>query len=164
MNKKTRFFLQWVWVLPLLIWFIFTISMANDNVTDKGQVILTIPHTPTTSIIFGDNVGKISWKEGTMIFEGDADESAKMFFEGFLKPLIDEYIVSEMEKEELIELILEEPEHIMYQFYTDFDEFQPVWFLKVVNTDMSKCFIDGRLRINLNGEIYWIQLIPDKRI
>ena len=77
---------------------------------------------------------------------------------------IDEYIVSEMEKEELIELILEEPEHIMYQFYTDFDEFQPVWFLKVVNTDMSKCFIDGRLRINLNGEIYWIQLIPDKRI
>lgn len=112
-------------------------------------------------ITFGDNVGRIFWDKGIMIFEGNVEKSAEIFFEGYLKPLIDEYIVSEMEKEEVIELILEEPEEIMYQFYTDFDEFQPIWFLEVVKTDMSKCFIDGRLRLNLNGKIYWIRLEED---
>lgn len=36
-------------------------------------------------------VGKLSWVDGVFRFEGNAEESAKVFFE-YLKRLIDEYI------------------------------------------------------------------------
>ena len=107
------------------------------------------------SITFGNDIGRLSWEDDIMRFEGDADKSAIIFFEYFLRPYIDEYIESGMEKEELT---IEEPEQIMYLFTTSFDNYKPQWFLKVVDTDMSRCFINGRLRLNLNGEIYWIRL------
>lgn len=53
-----------------------------------------------TSIIFGNDIGKLSWEDGKMKFEGNADESARIFFEEFLRPYIDSYIKSELEKEE----------------------------------------------------------------
>jgi hypothetical protein len=37
-------------------------------------------------------------------------------------------------------------------------EFRPSLFLEVVNTELDECFIDNRLRVSLNGEIYWIRL------
>ncbi len=127
-----------------------------------------VDYISATSVTFGDNVGKISWEEGTMTFEGNADESARMFFEGFLKPLVDEYIESELEEGRVSLGFGElEPEHILFQYTTTGQlakTFKPQWFLKVVGTDLDKCFIDGRLRLNLNGEIYWIRLEKDSEI
>ncbi len=37
-------------------------------------------------------VGALSWKGGTFTFEGDMDASATVFFERFLKPLIETWI------------------------------------------------------------------------
>jgi len=56
---------------------------------------------------------------------------------------------------------IEAPEEILYQFTTTGEwkeSFKPQLFLKVTDTDLSRCFIDGRLRVDLNGEIYWIRL------
>ena len=56
----------------------------------------------------------------------------------------------------------EEPLQIIMEFATADGEwqkeFRPQLFLKITNTDLSRCFIDGRLRLDLNGEIYWIKL------
>lgn len=44
---------------------------------------------PMAQILFNDSngnqVGKISWKGGVLKFEGNVDESAKIFFERVLK-------------------------------------------------------------------------------
>ena len=37
--------------------------------------------TFTSHISFGDNVGSLSWEDGVLHFEGDADASAKLFIE-----------------------------------------------------------------------------------
>lgn len=126
--------------------------------SEEGNTVITCAIAGMT---FGNNIGRILWKKGVMTFEGNADESARIFFEEFLKPYIDDYIKSELEEE--IELTIEVPEAIMYVFDTSFDyeTYQPVWFLKVISTDMSKCLIDNRLRINLNGKIYWVRLEVD---
>ena len=60
--------------------------------------------------------------------------------------------------------IIEEPEQIMILFTTSFDyvQYKPTLFLKVMNADLSRVFIDGRLRVDLNGEIYWIRLEKDR--
>jgi len=279
---------------------------GNDELTWEGDIV---NYEPATAIIFGDNVGKISWDNGVMVFEGDAEESAEIFFE-FLKPMIDGYIEEELSKisseskdivnniliwdaeegkwcwktidkwkyigeepeylyldntiedlpqnalkiiwsyyegdvgygtmdiriselkaneiddtklriEEIIgdeyiesivvnpylidigiliheeraieklkeikkklmeigfeygskyesakseeedELMTEEPEMIIFEF-TSGDEFAktffPQTFLRINNTDLSNCLIDNRLRLNLNGEIYWIRLEKD---
>lgn len=39
----------------------------------------------------GERIGKLSWDTGILVFEGEALESAKLFFL-FLKPYIDSYI------------------------------------------------------------------------
>ena len=49
---------------------------------------------PTAFIIWGGDkeVGRLEWKTGKLIFTGDAEESAKVFFNQFLKPMVDAYI------------------------------------------------------------------------
>jgi hypothetical protein len=49
-----------------------------------------------TAIAFGNDVGTLSWEEGIMRFEGDAEESAKIFFDYFLVMYIEEYIENEV--------------------------------------------------------------------
>lgn len=68
----------------------------------------------------------------------------------------------------LIDLIksvtVETPEMILFRHVTSGEwakEFKPTIFLDIVNTDLSECFIDDRLRLNLNGKIYWIRLEKD---
>ena len=147
---------------------------SNESFLWEGDII---DYTPATAVIFGDNVGKISWDEGVMEFEGDAFESARIFFEVILKSMIDGYIenkqkegVSIIEDEELEEGTVSlafgelEPEHILFQYATTGQfakTFQPEWFLKIVDTDLSKCFVDNRLRLEINGKIYWIRLEAD---
>ena len=49
--------------------------------------------TPACNMTFnnGKEVGQLYWTDGELKFEGNMDESAKLFFE-FLKPYVDEYI------------------------------------------------------------------------
>jgi len=115
----------------------------------------------SSGMTFGDNVGRISWEDGVMRFEGDADESARIFFEAWLKPTIDEYIEYELAKEELT---IEVPEQILIEFTSTGewkDTFKPSIFIKVTDTDLSQCFINDRLKLDLNGKIYWIRLEED---
>lgn len=37
-------------------------------------------------------IARLWWSDGELRFEGNADRAAKIFFEQFLKPLVDEYI------------------------------------------------------------------------
>jgi len=52
---------------------------------------------PAHTVVFhnrdGETVGTL-WFDGPMRFEGDAEESARVFFEHFLKQLVDDYIES----------------------------------------------------------------------
>jgi len=54
--------------------------------------------TPTREITFWDNggrlLGRLRWPDGALQFEGNADESARVFFESVLKPLVDGYIAT----------------------------------------------------------------------
>ena len=164
-------------------------AKEEHTLTQNEDIVIYydyMEYTPSTAIVFGENVGKISWDNGVMVFEGNAEVSADLFFAYVLKPMIDEYIKSEMEKEkdfhkkEWIDPgindtgsqkpdtyfnsdwgIIEEPEEILFEFTTGGvlkDNFKPQLFLKITNTDLSRCFIDGRLKVDLNGEIYWMRL------
>lgn len=121
---------------------------------DEDLVVITI--RPTVSMTFGDNIGKISWETGIMTFEGDADESAEIFFEECLKPMIDNYI-KYGEKEEpnntspIVRIVV----------------YQGVWckptsFLEIINTDVSEMIKDDRMKLIINNEIYWIRLEKDE--
>ena len=73
-------------------------------VSMKGAKWAEFYHTPTTTIIFhGDDdieIGRLEWGTGKFVFVGKAEESALVFFEHFVKALVDEYIGKELEKEE----------------------------------------------------------------
>ncbi len=44
-------------------------------------------------------IGILSWSDGKMKFKGDAEESARVFFEEFLKPRVDQYIRERLSNE-----------------------------------------------------------------
>lgn len=50
------------------------------------------PSTAMTFGLGGSEYGKIHWEKGYMEFEGNAAESAKVFFNEVLKPVVDRYI------------------------------------------------------------------------
>lgn len=191
MNMKDKLFMIWAIVFMAAILIVLGYSLgvrtlpgkAPDEpiLVEQGDDLLFVnPYTPVDSIIFGDNVGRLSWENGIMKFEGDTYESARIFFE-YLKGHIDCYIDSEMEKEEEYKpheyfnldwgtfdmpctevlIIEQEPLQILMEFTSEGEfakTFRPQLFLKITNTDLSRCFIDGRLRVDLDGEIYWIRL------
>lgn len=47
-------------------------------------------------------VGRLSWDDGTLHFEGNADESARMLFE-WVKQIIDPYIAEKLDRAKKIE-------------------------------------------------------------
>ena len=51
----------------------------------------------TNIVIMGADgeVGRLSWDEGRFAFSGNMAESAQIFFDNFLKPLVDNYIENE---------------------------------------------------------------------
>jgi len=67
----------------------FPYQVDEDNYNNSGTLILTI--TPVDSIIFGDNIGKLSWENGIFEFEGDVGKSAELFFQ-YVKFWIEDYI------------------------------------------------------------------------
>ncbi len=64
---------------------------------DPGGSVMVIQQAPATALVIGDNIGRMSWMTGELVFEGKADESAKIFFE-FLKPYVDSYIQANKDK------------------------------------------------------------------
>lgn len=138
------------------------ISNLTPQITvekENESLLFVDPYIPPTSITFGDDVGWLSWEDGKTKFEGDAYESARIFFDCFLIMYIDDYIEARIAEEK--GLTIDEPEMILFEFATEGEfarEFRPQLFLKITNTDLSRCFIDNRLRIDLNGKTYWIRL------
>jgi hypothetical protein len=70
--------------------------LADEDV--ESLPFRTLHTSPGTIITFlgGQNgmteVGRLEWPDGVMVFIGDADESAHLFFDHVLKPLVDQYI------------------------------------------------------------------------
>ena len=85
----------------------------SKNITDNSDLLFVDPYIPPTAIIFGDDVGKLSWENGKMRFKGDAYESAKIFFDYFLIMYIDDYIEAQV-KEELIKEAIKDRIYIIY--------------------------------------------------
>lgn len=59
-----------------------TFKLSSEN----SYPLLTI--TPTYNVVFYSGsvqVGKLDWNDGVMKFTGDADESAKLFFDNIIK-------------------------------------------------------------------------------
>lgn len=59
--------------------------------------------TPPNSITFhngGSEVGRLEFTKEGMKFTGKADESAKVFFDNYLKGLVDDYIKDLLRKED----------------------------------------------------------------
>jgi hypothetical protein len=57
-------------------------STPNDQITFSCDTELT--PAPPDCFIFADEgkeIGRLSWADGTLSFTGNADESAKVFFE-----------------------------------------------------------------------------------
>ena len=118
MRKEMKFILKWIWLVPLLIWIILTLLNPVVAITEPEPEIIDTTGTEEESdndylgivaidsdyynssntVIFGDDVGKIIWEDGAMRFEGNAEESAKIFFDYFLKPMIDGYIKEQLHK------------------------------------------------------------------
>lgn len=49
---------------------------------------------------FDTEVARLEWPDGKFRFVGDAEESARIFFDGVLKPLVDEYIERRLREEQ----------------------------------------------------------------
>ena len=64
---------------------------------NAGQFTVHSQQACTNIIIMGvdGEVGRLTWDDGQFAFNGDMAESAQIFFDNFLKPLVDSYIESE---------------------------------------------------------------------
>lgn len=74
----------------------------NDLSIDSGYSDLTFTSPLLATLTFsqdGQDIGCLSWEDGVFKFEGKAEESAVIFFECFLKSLIDDYINSKLNKD-----------------------------------------------------------------
>ena len=168
-NMKDKLLMIWAVVLITAVLVSFGFYLGNKTsselkeedpfiMVDASNTGFTVDWPETTSILFGDDVGKLTWEDDKMKFEGDAYESAKIFFDYFLIMYIDDYIEARIEEGK--GLSIDEPEMILFEFAAKGEfakEFKPQLFLKVTNIDLSKCFINDRLRLDLNGKIYWIR-------
>jgi hypothetical protein len=71
---------------------------------DRNEMIIHGILVPTHSlIIYGEEneeLGRISWDKGYLEFTGRANESAKVFFESFLKSYVDQYIKERLKCED----------------------------------------------------------------
>ena len=47
---------------------------------------------PIHSILFGDDIGSLSWDKGYLEFKGDMEQSARIFFDDFIRGYVDAWI------------------------------------------------------------------------
>jgi hypothetical protein len=91
MNTKTETQIEFEFMKPTQDTFNLTdyVYPSYSVSTDSNALKVYQPTCP--SIIFRNNnknVGKLDWSDGTMKFEGDADESAQLFFDNIVKRYI----------------------------------------------------------------------------
>jgi len=142
-------------------------TQVAEDATLEGESIefgidgeVTIYLKPTVFMTFGGDIGRISWDEGIMKFEGNAEESARIFFEDCLKPMVDEYIEFELEG---IKVEVEIPEVDLIVITASGYEVDPIpdAFIKTRGFDTSEYLQDGRLKLDIEGKIYWIRVEED---
>ena len=71
--------------------------------TLKPNNVFIIEPTPVYDISFGGEngeLGRLTFDNDQIHFTGKADESAKSFFEHFLKPMVDNYIAEKLKNVE----------------------------------------------------------------
>lgn len=82
--------------LFIMLMFCCSITWGEEGYfeyTTDNSNIAVIEYTPCTKIVFGNNSESyISWESGRLVFSGNAEKSAEIFFTQFLRPLVDEYI------------------------------------------------------------------------
>ena len=81
MKKRTRFILQWIWIIPLLIWFVLTAYAGLSNETEELVNDLRWKHsgfitTETQNIIEYDS--NIVYEWWSMTFD---DETGILYVE-----------------------------------------------------------------------------------
>jgi len=79
-------------------------DMEDVNLVSKDNFIDIDAYAPPNSIVFGGEsgeAGKLEFTKEGMKFTGNADESAKIFFDHFLKGYVDNYIKDLLKKEEI---------------------------------------------------------------
>ncbi len=84
--KKT---IMIVMILAMMIMEVMAIDQIDPYVINTGSV------TPSHAVTFhlnNETIGTLSFEKGKLVFEGDADKAAKIFFEQILKGMVDEYI------------------------------------------------------------------------
>lgn len=101
MNKKSRSYMYDIFIITFLILFIHVSVIYSQDT--KGFVYTQTDYERSTSTKFwnpksiqsivisdekGKQVGKISWKDGIITFDGKVDDSAKIFFEYLIKSYI----------------------------------------------------------------------------
>lgn len=58
------------------------ITIQDPSITMSDRIINLNPFEPVQILIFGDpEVGRITWEDGWIRFDGNFDESARVFFE-----------------------------------------------------------------------------------
>jgi len=86
-----------------LVGFCFARLMLDIDIaatSSVGDTTVPAPASTTITIWDGDKeVGRLEWETGKLEFKGDAEESAKVFFNEFLKPIVDVYIDENCKKE-----------------------------------------------------------------
>lgn len=76
----------------------------NKGAIHKGEYYTHINYgdvrQPTTIVFeYGEKeIGRLEWGSGKFHFIGEADQSAKVFLDYFLKPYVDQYIEDELER------------------------------------------------------------------
>jgi hypothetical protein len=58
------------------------------TIDQQGEGMITVQNNDT--LILGENKGVITWKNGDVEVYGELSESAEIFFEYFVKPMIEE--------------------------------------------------------------------------
>jgi hypothetical protein len=92
----------------LILFFLLLLSLAatasGEDVINDAYIGGGAWFAPNTNLTImgegGKPVGTLTWETGELVFAGKADESAKMFFNEFLKPMVDSYIKEQLKGKE----------------------------------------------------------------
>jgi hypothetical protein len=79
---------------------------------DKSVTLYNVP--PCHNIEFfagGESVGKLDWSDGEMKFAGNAEESARIFFNEFLKQRAHFYIDDIIKREQLTQRLAQKEQN-----------------------------------------------------
>lgn len=109
MTYKTKILITWLIAIPIIIFLCFLNYSINKKnkpkffhgvSSDENSYLYWGPDEKleydTIVFVFDEEnnkeMGRLTWEDGIFKFEGNAEDSARIFFEHFIKKHIDEYI------------------------------------------------------------------------